>query len=88
MKIIIWEDRKGENLETNGKDIILGKYRVGSILWSKSRTKENSYSYFRAECYLPGIKKYIGTYGTEQEAKTALRRVVLYWIKQAGLLTI
>ena len=88
MIIIIWKYRKGENLEINGTDIILGKHRVGSVLWSKSRTKENSYSYFRAECYLPGIKKYIGTYGTEQEAKTALKRVVFYWIKQAGLLTI
>lgn len=72
-----WE--KDTREYTAGSILLLGKWNVGSAYYNSCRTKDDPLKY-AATCSLPGIKKVLDYYATEQEAKDRVEVAVKYWI--------
>jgi hypothetical protein len=69
---------------TAGSILILGEWNVGSAYYNSFRAKDDPLKY-AATCSLPGIKKVLGYYATEQEAKDRVEVTVKYWISKSGI---
>jgi len=67
-----------------GVILILGKWPIGNAYYDGCITKGDPLKY-SATCRLPGIKTYLGSYATEEEAKSRVEGAVTHWIGEAGL---
>ncbi len=67
-----------------GKYAMLGKWSVAQVFWDGAAPKGSELNY-KAECFLPGIKNYLGNFATEKEAIDIVVLAVEHWAKGSGL---
>jgi hypothetical protein len=61
----------------NGVDAILGKFKVGDVIWDSCSNDKNLK--YKVSCSLPGLKTHLGNYKTEELAKERLITAIEYW---------
>jgi hypothetical protein len=83
MRIVKWEASKEAN--TNGEDLLLGKYAVGGYRYDGALPKGSDGPFYRVTCKLPGIKSFLGHAETTQAARDMLEQAVRHWQDKANL---
>ena len=74
-----WEKDTGQY--TSGEILYLGKWKVGGFHFDSSRSKGDA-NKWHATCTLPGIKKSLGHFATEEEARARAERAIKYWLSE------
>jgi hypothetical protein len=78
--------KESEQKYINGSDIYAGKWIIGSVAWSLSKTKEEKEKGLDwiVNCKLPGIKSNLGSFASKEDGLKKLQSVFNYWINKAG----
>lgn len=67
-----------------GKILILGKWNVGGAHYDNCVSRDDNLKYC-ASCNLPGIKRILGHYATEEEAQKRTEEAVNHWISKSEI---
>ena len=84
MTIVKWKQNMARF--ATGQHCKLGNWTVGSWYYDSSRPRDSTKMY-AANLTLPGIKSEQGHWGSADEAKTRIERVVRYWVLRADIET-
>lgn len=71
---------KNERQYSWGNLLMAGRWEVGSTNQDGTTGKDDPRKW-AARCALPGIKSYLASYATEDEAKAHVERAVRVWVK-------
>ncbi len=66
------------------KNLYLGRWNVGGYHLDPLRSKDSP-NMWKSTCNLPGIKRDLGNFETEEGAKDWLEKTVHYWLKNCDL---
>lgn len=69
---------------SSGEILYLGRWNVGSAFYDGGKSKDDPKKQI-ATCSLPGIKRNLGSFEKEKEAKDRVENAVKHWIKESGL---
>lgn len=75
---IIWKQNKAQYC--CGEIAFVGKWRVGTAAYDSCRGR-NEPNKYEAICILPGIKRDLGHFETEQQAKQVVEEAINHWFK-------
>ena len=64
-----------------GELLLLGAWNVGGIHYDSCRSRDDPLKY-AATCRLPGIKRNLGYFKTDAEAKIRAEKVVTHWLSK------
>jgi hypothetical protein len=79
-----WEVSK--NKYGSGRTAKLGKWAVADTCYDMMLSRDDTTTgRFKLTCHLPGIKKILGNYQTEEEAMKRGEEVVCFWINASGV---
>jgi hypothetical protein len=86
MDKIIWiiDERKS----STSKFGTIGKWKIFSTYYDGNTSKDDSTTgRIRLTCFLPGIKKNLGNFQNETEAKEKAETALKYWVKQSEIIS-
>lgn len=81
MNDAVMEWKRDSRKYSSGEYLYLGRWHVGGAHYSAMVSEEDPLTY-SATCNLPGIKPRLGFFGTVEEAKADVERVVKYWLSK------
>lgn len=62
-----------------------GKYIFFSIIWDCMRSKASGIPPYKLITALPGVKRCLGNFESEEDAKKKAESVLEYWVNRAGI---